>query len=126
MSFTAKSRREFFDDRQKRNRFVVYMAFCDGLFNVCHLADHFHVLIGKDHVYPKKLCVFYAFDLLETMLAQNLLVNVIAVNAFALMYFNYNLSFGKWDWRLHAWIFGVPFACAVGATAADTLGPSGA
>lgn len=37
----------------KSERFAVYIATCDGLFNVCHSLDHLHILVTKNHVYPK-------------------------------------------------------------------------
>jgi len=50
------------------------------------------------------------------------MVNIVAINAFMLIYFNKHLNFGRWDWRLIAWTFGAPF---VGATIAGILGQLG-
>ena len=43
----------------KCDRFVIYLAICDELFNMSHGSDHLHMTIAKSHVYPKELCYFY-------------------------------------------------------------------
>ena len=87
---------------------MVYIAVCDGLFNVAHSIDDLHMVITRDHVRPKELCEFYGFTLAEFITAQNLMVNIMAVNAFMLIYFQSYLKFGRYDWRLLAWTFGAP------------------
>lgn len=57
LSFRRQSYRTFFQ-WAKSERFVVYLAICDGLFNAAHIMDHLHMLITKNHVYPKELCEF--------------------------------------------------------------------
>ncbi|XP_057309262.1 uncharacterized protein LOC130647427 [Hydractinia symbiolongicarpus] len=109
----------------KSERFVVYLAFCDALFNICHSMDHLHVVVTKNHVYPKGLCVFYGIMLAEFTTAQNLMVNVVAINAFILIYFRKNLDFGSWDWKLLLWVFGTPFLGSMIALATGTMGPNG-
>ena len=109
----------------KSERFVVYLAICDALFNICHSMDHLHLVISKNHVYPKGLCAFYGFMLAEFITAQNLMVNVVSINAFVLIYFRKKIDFGKWDWKLLLWTFGLPFMGAIIAGSADTLGPNG-
>ena len=49
----------------------------------------------------------------------------VAVNAFMLIAFDKHLDFGRWDWKLLTWTFGVPFVGATVAGAAGTLGPNG-
>lgn len=122
MSFRRQRYTSFFTKWSKSERFVVYLAACDGLFNVAHFTDHLHIVIARDHVRPKELCEFYGFTLAEFITAQNLMVNVVAINAFMLMYFNKNLEFGRWDWKLLTWTFGAPF---LGATIAGILGHLG-
>jgi len=122
LSFRKRPYHTFFSKWSKSERFVVYLAICDGLFNVAHFTDHLHIVIVKDHVYPKELCEFYGFTLAEFITSQNLMVNIVAINAFMLIYFNKHLNFGRWDWRLIAWTFGAPF---VGATIAGILGQLG-
>ncbi|XP_045215012.2 uncharacterized protein LOC123565069 [Mercenaria mercenaria] len=122
LSFKRKSWKTFFTTWSKSERFIVYLAFCDGCYNVFHSVDHLHYVISKDHVRPKELCEFYGFTLAESIMGQNLMVNIVAINAFMLMYFNKNLDFGRRDWKLLAWTFGLPF---VGATIAGILGQLG-
>ena len=109
----------------KSERFFVYLAICDALFNVCHSMDHLHIVISKNHVYPKGLCAFYGFMLAEFITAQNLMANIVSINAFVLIYFRKNIDFWKWDWKLLLWTFGLPFMGAIIAGSADTLGPNG-
>ena len=124
LSFRKTPRRAFFD-WTKSERFVVYMAICDGGFNVAHSIDHLHIATTKNHVYPAPLCRFYGVTLLEFITAQVLMVNIVAVNAFTLMIFNKQLKFGARDWRLLLWIFGLPFLLSMIALAAKQLGPNG-
>ena len=109
----------------KSERFVVYLAICDGGYNVFHFVDHLHIVIVKNHVYPKQLCEFYGFTLAQFIMGQNLMVNIVAVNAFMLMYFNKKLNFGRRDWKLLAWTFGLPFLGAMIAGILGQLGPNG-
>ena len=124
-SFRSQQNGCLFFQWSKSERFVVYMGLCDGLFNLFHFIDHLHILIKRDHVFPKALCTFYNFAIGEFMAAQKLMVNVVAINAFILVYFNKNIEHGKYDWKIHAWIFGCPFVAFLIALAHDTLGPNG-
>nr|XP_011442970.2 medium-wave-sensitive opsin 1 [Crassostrea gigas] len=124
LSFRKIPRRAFFD-WTKSERFIVYMAICDGAFNVAHSMDHLHIATTKSHVYPVSLCQFYGVMLLEFIMAQTFMVNIVAVNAFTLMIFNKQLKFGKRDWRLLLWIFGFPFLLSMIALAAKQFGPNG-
>lgn len=123
-SFRLQSIKTFFS-WTKSERFVVYLALCDGLFNIAHSMDHTHIVLTRNHVYPKELCEFYGFMLAEFITAQNLLVNIVALNVFVLIYFRKDLDFGTYDWRLLLYTFGLP--CVGGTLAAyfDTLGPNG-
>ncbi|XP_062580350.1 uncharacterized protein LOC134242277 [Saccostrea cucullata] len=124
LSFRQKSYKTFFL-WSKSERFVVYLAICDAAFNLAHSMDHLHILITKNHVYPKELCEFYGFMLAEFITAQNLMVNIIAVNAFVLILLNKQIDFGIKDYRLLLWTFGTPFICATVAGIAGQLGPNG-
>lgn len=126
LSFKSKHSENFFTQWSKSERFVVYLAICDGLFNIAHFTDHMHIVIVEDHVYPKELCEFYGFTLAMFITAQHLVVNIVAINAFMLIYFEKHLNFGRWDWRMLAWTFGAPFVGATIAAIAGQLGPNGA
>ena len=126
VSFKTKSAKTFFKSWSKCERFVVYLAICDGLFNTAHFMDHFHMAIVKDHVHPIELCEYYGFVLFMFISAQMLLVSLIAVNAFVLMRFGKNLDLGKWDWKLHLITFGFPFVECLVVTLAGEIGPTGA
>lgn len=126
LSFKRQNYHRFFTHWTKSERFIVYLALCDGLFNVSHFTDHMHIAVAKNHVYPLELCEFYGFTLALFITAQNLMVNIVAINAFMLIFFNKNLDFGCRDWRLLAWTFGAPFVGATIAGIAGQLGPNGA
>ncbi|XP_052791979.1 uncharacterized protein LOC128226127 [Mya arenaria] len=117
--------RNFFSNWSKSERFIVYMATCDGLFNLTHLIDHVHITIVRDYVHPKALCAFYGFNLSFFIAAQQLLVNIIAINAFMLMFYNRHLNFGAGDWKLFLWTFGAPLVGATVAVAFEQYGPLG-
>ncbi|KAL4217514.1 hypothetical protein ACF0H5_023963 [Mactra antiquata] len=125
ISFRQHKHKHFFTKWTKSDRFIVYMAFCDGFFNISHFLDHTHMAVTKDHVYPKALCEFYGFCLLWFIAAQMLLVNVVAINIFMLMYFDVNINFGQRDWRLLLYTFGVPFIASCVAVTTGQLGPFG-
>ncbi|KAH3830716.1 uncharacterized protein LOC127879036 [Dreissena polymorpha] len=125
LSFKSNSYRTFFTSWSKGNRFVVYLAICDGLFNIAHFTDHMHIVIARSHVYPRGLCEFYAFTLAVFITSQNLLVNIVAINAFLLVRSDKNIYFGTTDWRLLLWIFGAPFVGAIIAAGLGTFGPNG-
>lgn len=125
LSFRQRGFGEFFNNWTKSERLVVYLAICDGLYNVSHFTDHTHIVIVKGMVYPKQLCEFYGFNLAVAVTSQVLMVNIIAINAFMLMYFDKKLSFGQRDWKLLLWTYGVPFVGAVVAAANGQMGPNG-
>lgn len=109
----------------KSERFVVYLAISDALFNIFHSMDHLHIVITKDHIYPKALCQFYAMMSVEFVSAQGVLVNIVAINAFVLIYIRKKLEFGRCDWKLLLWMFGLPFVFGIVALATGSLGPNG-
>ncbi|XP_052762003.1 uncharacterized protein LOC128204641 [Mya arenaria] len=77
------------------------------------------------HARPKELCTFFGLITTEFMLGQILMVNVVAINIFALMFFNTKISFGKFDRGILLWSFGVPFIGALIAALLEQFGPMG-
>ncbi|XP_053383031.1 uncharacterized protein LOC128549702 [Mercenaria mercenaria] len=124
LSFKHGNFRTFFS-WTKSERLIIYLAICDGGFNIFHSMDHLHYVITKDHVRPKELCELYAFLLAEFVASQNLMVNIVAINAFTIMVFKRNINFGTYDWRLLAWTFGFPFIGATAVAVTGQLGPNG-
>lgn len=123
-SFYHQHIRTFFS-WSKSERFVIYMALCDALFNMAHFSDHLHIVLTKHFPLPKSLCAFYGFMLAEFISAQNLMVNIVAINVFMLVYYRRKLYFGRWDHRLLIYIFGLPCLGAAIAGAFGALGPNG-
>lgn len=124
LSFRHRNYKKFFN-WTKSERFIVYLAVCDGGFNLFHGMDHVQYIISQEHIRPVELCEFYAFTLTEFMTAQNLMVNIVAINAFMLMYWHKNLDFGRKDWRLLVWTFGAPFIGSLVAAFTGQFGPCG-
>ncbi|VDI54587.1 uncharacterized protein LOC143066614 [Mytilus galloprovincialis] len=124
VSFKKKSFKTFFS-WSRSERFVVYMAICDCLFNVAHTMDHMHIAITKDHPHPKGICIFYGFMLAVFITAQTLMVNIVAINAFMLIFFRKQINFGKNDWRLLTYIFVAPAIGGIIGIALDQMGPNG-
>ena len=98
-SFRRKNVRKFFS-WNKSERFVIYMAIWDALFNISHSVDHIQVLMTKNHVFLIELCECYSFMMYEFVSAQILMVDVTAFNGFMLMYCRININFGRYDWKL--------------------------
>ncbi|XP_052103650.1 uncharacterized protein LOC127737158 [Mytilus californianus] len=109
----------------RSERFAVYMAICDGLFNISHFADHLHIVLTKSLPTPKVLCAFYGYLLAEFITAQNLLVSNVAINVFVLVYFRKKLNFGYRDYRLLCIIFLVPALVFTVVAASGQHGPNG-
>lgn len=114
-----------FFTRPKNERFVVYLAVCDGLFNVFHSMDHLQYLITMSHPGPLAVCSFYSFMMFTFVMSQMLCVNIIAINAFFMMYFGKNMNFGKYDYRLLTYMFGVPVGILTVSVILKKLGPNG-
>jgi hypothetical protein len=124
ISFKKKSYKTFFS-WSKSERFVVYMALCDCLFNMAHTIDHLHIVITKDHPHPREICIYYGFMLAVFITAQTLMVNIVAINAFMLIFFHRQINFGKYEWRLLTYIFGVPAVGGIIGIALGQMGPNG-
>lgn len=124
ISFKKKSYKTYFS-WSKSERFVVYMALCDCLFNMAHTMDHLHIVITKDHPYPREICIYYGFMLAVFITAQALMVNIVAINAFMLIFFHRQINFGKYEWRLLTYIFAVPAVGGIIGIALEQMGPNG-
>lgn len=118
-------KRAAFFGRPKTERFVVYLAICDGAFNIFHSMDHLHYLTTKSHPRPPALCSFYSFMMFIFVMSQMMCVNAIAINAFYMMYFGKSLYFGKNDYRLLCCIFGLPICLLTISAILNKLGPNG-
>lgn len=125
LSFRRQHYRTFFTQWSKSERFIIYLALCDGSFNIAHITDHMHTAIVRGHVLPKELCEFYGFIVAVSGTSQSLVVTIIAVNAFMMIYFDKKLHFGYRDWRLLTLTFGGPFVEALIAGILGQLGPNG-
>ncbi|XP_037082309.1 uncharacterized protein LOC119102964 [Pollicipes pollicipes] len=106
-------------------RNIVYLAVCDGGFNLVHLFDHAQYLWYADHVRPAWLCSLYSFVISEFIAAQHLLVNLIAVSACVTIHRERTVRFGRCDWKLLAYTFGGSLVLDVLCLAVGAYGPTG-
>ena len=109
----------------KCDRLIVYLAVCDGMFNLSHGSDHMIVVIIRDHVRPRALCELFGFVTTIFCMAQNLVVGIIAINIFMMICLRKNLNLGRRDWIIFLGTFGMPFLVAVVAWSLGLLGPNG-
>ncbi|XP_052067164.1 uncharacterized protein LOC127706548 [Mytilus californianus] len=123
LSFRTSNHRFF--SRTKSERLVVYMAICDGLFNLTHSLEHLQIYITKNHVQPRELCMFYSFVIGEFISAQMFMVNAVSINAFSMIYLRKDIHLGKYDWKLLLYTFGIPFVVHLVSAFLGKLGPTG-
>lgn len=110
----------------RSERFVVYLALCEMSFNFIHMFDHVTMLMEKDHVHPLELCQFYAFLMVLLMTTKNLILVIIAINAFLLIRFQNQMEFGVKDWGLYVFVLGGPAVICTIALSLKQFGPAGA
>ncbi|KAF0288028.1 hypothetical protein FJT64_013581 [Amphibalanus amphitrite] len=84
-SHWVRGRGARFFDWTQGERNIVYLAVCDGCFNLAHLFDHAHYLLLRDH---------------------HLLVNLIAVSACVTIHRERMVEWGARDWRQLLYTFG--------------------
>ncbi|XP_076116751.1 adenosine receptor A3-like [Mytilus galloprovincialis] len=109
----------------KSERLVVYMAICDGVFNLTHSLEHLQIYITKDHVRPRELCMFYSFVIGEFISAQMFMVNAVSINVFSMIYLGKDIHLGKYDWKLLLYTFGIPFVVHLVSAFLGKLGSTG-
>ena len=105
------------------DRFIIYEALCDGPFILPRYADHIQVFVTQEYSRPMELCQLYGFLTTVVSSSQHYIVDVIAINIFAMMYFHKKLKFGKFDWILHLAIYGIPTACGIVILSSGSNGP---
>ena len=116
--------RPFFQ-RSIGERLVLYLAVADVGHGISHSLDHSYMMATRYHP-PDVICAIFAFFLGEFTLVQSFVVCFTAVNAFILVVKEVKVSLGKYDWRLLAFVFGLPAAGLVPAASLGMLGQSGA
>ncbi|KAJ3205929.1 hypothetical protein HDU67_008558 [Dinochytrium kinnereticum] len=105
-------------------RFPMYVAVLDFLWSVIHSIDHIYMMVAAGANPPPQMCSAIGAILSLFMLAQVMLLNLIAVSMFLSVYMGWNLSYGSYDWILGVLTFGVPvgfvvIGLSVGAFGAD-------
>ena len=106
-------------------RMVVYLSFCDLAFSVSHTFDHVYMLVVVGHP-PDLPCAIMGFFLNHFILAQTLMVSIMAMNALFLVVLEKRLDFGKYDYRLLAVAMGSPALLGILGAASGHLGQTGA
>jgi len=106
-------------------RFVIYLGACDLCQGVSHFLDHGYMLYAKDNP-PDRICAVFAFFLHEFTFAQWFVILASAVSASSLVVFGRKMSLGRFDWRLLAFVLGVPTLLGVITLSLGLLGANGA
>ena len=106
-------------------RLVFYLVVCDIGFSISHGTDHTMMMITGRHA-PEPICTIFSFLLHEFCVAQSLVVNLAAVVAVVMLVRERKVEFGKFDWCLISYAFGIPLIIGVLATVLGYFGPSGA
>ncbi|XP_074644853.1 uncharacterized protein LOC141901484 [Tubulanus polymorphus] len=110
--------------KQRVERFVIYLQFCDLLFNISHLSDHIYIFAARAYP-PKTLCLVFAFFLQQFVVGTPLMTMTIALNTFLMVVMDKKLSFGVYDWRLWLVPMGLPFIMGIIGVSVPYYGPSG-
>lgn len=121
-----KTHKKRFYTWSRSERFVIYLAICEMSFNFVHMFDHVTMVIEKDHVHPLELCQFYAFLMVLLVTTKNLILVVVALNAFLLIRFQCQMDFGIRDWRLCVYVMAFPIIVCTVAVSLQLFGPAGA
>ncbi len=103
---------------------MVYLSVCDLLFSISHTADHAYMTAVVGHP-PDFACAIMGSFLVEFITAQILFVTFIATNAFVMVVKEKRIPMGKYDWRLLAGCFGIPFLLILVSAGLNILGQSG-
>ncbi|KAJ3107564.1 hypothetical protein HDU97_003869 [Phlyctochytrium planicorne] len=104
-------------------RFPLYVAIIDFMWSVSHSIDHAMMLVNKGESPPPLVCKSLGAVLALFLMAQVMLLNIIAVSMFLTVYRGWALSYGKFDWILMVLTFGVPIAYTCVGLAVDAFGP---
>jgi hypothetical protein len=106
-------------------RFPVYVAFADNWYSTTHFFDHLY--IRMNHVFPPEgMCYFYAFSLEFAMLANMLCVVVIGAYCLFVVQTGRQPDTGKYDWKVLAFGYGIPFFISILPFATESYGHDGA
>ncbi|KAI8834873.1 hypothetical protein BC829DRAFT_406906 [Chytridium lagenaria] len=103
-------------------RFPLYVAILDFLWSVVHSIDHIYMMVAAGANPPPAMCSAIGAILSLFMLAQVMLLNLIAVSMFLSVYMGWNLSYGSYDWVLGVLTFGVPIGYVIVGLSVNAFG----
>ncbi|KAJ3410995.1 hypothetical protein HDV05_002939 [Chytridiales sp. JEL 0842] len=94
-------------------RFPLYLSFLSLFWSIAHTIDHSWMIHAAGANPPPAACSALGATLGLFMMAEIMLVNLLAISMFLTVYMNWSLSYGKGDWILVVLTFGVPvtFVC---------------
>ncbi|KAJ3103372.1 hypothetical protein HDU97_010210 [Phlyctochytrium planicorne] len=81
------------------------------------------MIINKGESPAQGVCVALGAILALFLLAQVMIVNIMAVSMFLTVYHNWALSYGKYDWVLFVLTFGVPAGYTIVGLSVGAFGP---
>ncbi|KAJ3321649.1 hypothetical protein HDU76_014054 [Blyttiomyces sp. JEL0837] len=94
-------------------RFPLYLAGLDLLWSLSHTIDHVWMIAAQGANPPDAACSALGAILALFLMAEIMLVNLLALSMFFTVYMNWGLSYGKYDYMLIILTFGVPITFAV-------------
>ena len=89
-------------------RVVVYLAICDFGFSAIDISNHAYLYFMVRHP-PDAICTAIGFLIHEFIISQAVVVLFMAMSACVQVVFGRRIKLGRWDYRLIALAFGVPF-----------------
>ncbi|KAJ3107565.1 hypothetical protein HDU97_003870 [Phlyctochytrium planicorne] len=104
-------------------RFPLYVAIIDFIWTISHAIDHVMMLANKGESPAPAVCKSLGAILAFFLMAQVMLLNIIAVSMFLTVYRGWALSYGKFDWILVVLTFGLPVVYICIGFAVDAFGP---
>ncbi|KAJ3410993.1 hypothetical protein HDV05_002937 [Chytridiales sp. JEL 0842] len=104
-------------------RFPLYLSCLDLLWSISHTIDHSWYLATGGQSPPAQACAAMGGVLGLFMMAEIMLVNLLAISMFLTVYMNWSLSYGRKDWILGVLTFGVPVIFVTFGFAFQGFGP---
>ncbi|KAJ3387704.1 hypothetical protein HDU84_000583 [Entophlyctis sp. JEL0112] len=106
-------------------KFPLFISIADLLFGIFHGSDHVASLI-QGRVTTGPTCVFLGFGTVYSMNISPFWISSCAAYVFYFVTKNRSINFGRGDWGLHLFNWGIPFAINIIALAQGKFGPEGA
>ena len=122
--FIIKKHSSKFWSANEGDRLALYVSLNDVFFSLDHVSDHV-LLMAQPDVIAERACAAQAFLLMLFGLAQAGNVAQAALSCVLKVVWNKRVTFGSYDWRLHALSYLPAAVLSSVLLSLDVLGPSG-